>query len=56
MRNWRRNYKYCNNECESVSNKVSLFLQIDESIVHTSLLDDIDYIKEDIASLFRRRW
>jgi len=27
-----------------------------EIIVHTSLLDDIDYSKEDIAALFRRRW
>lgn len=25
-------------------------------IVHTSLLDDIEYTKEDIAALFRRRW
>ncbi len=27
-----------------------------EIIVHTSLLDDIEYTKEDIAALFRRRW
>ena len=27
-----------------------------EIIVHTSLCDDIDYSKEDIAALFRRRW
>ena len=27
-----------------------------EIIVHTSLLDDIDYNKDDIAALFRRRW
>lgn len=27
-----------------------------EIIVHTSLCDDIQYTKEDIASLFRRRW
>lgn len=27
-----------------------------EIIVHTSLLDHIDYSKEDIAALFRRRW
>lgn len=27
-----------------------------EIIVHTSLLDDVDYTKEDIAALFRRRW
>jgi hypothetical protein len=27
-----------------------------EIIVHTSLWDDIDYTKEDIAALFRRRW
>ena len=27
-----------------------------EIIVHTSLLDDTDYTKEDIAALFRRRW
>lgn len=27
-----------------------------EIIVHTSLLDDIDYTKDDIAALFRRRW
>jgi len=27
-----------------------------EIIVHTSLWDDIDYAKEDIAALFRRRW
>lgn len=27
-----------------------------EIIVHTSLLDDIDYTKEEIAALFRRRW
>ncbi len=25
-------------------------------IVHTSLLDDVEYTKEDIAALFRRRW
>ena len=27
-----------------------------EIIVHTSLWDDIDYTKDDIAALFRRRW
>ena len=27
-----------------------------EIIVHTSLLDDCEYSKEDIAALFRRRW
>src|SRR6056297_3323307 len=27
-----------------------------EIIVHTSLWDDMDYSKEDIAALFRRRW
>jgi putative transposase len=27
-----------------------------EIIVHTSLLDDTDYTKDDIAALFRRRW
>ena len=27
-----------------------------EIIVHTSLLDDTEYAKEDIAALFRRRW
>lgn len=27
-----------------------------EIIVHTSLLDDLEYTKEDIAALFRRRW
>jgi hypothetical protein len=27
-----------------------------EIIVHTSLCDDTDYTKEDIAALFRRRW
>jgi len=27
-----------------------------EIIVHTSLLDDVEYSKEDIAALFRRRW
>lgn len=27
-----------------------------EIIVHTSLLDDSEYSKEDIAALFRRRW
>ena len=27
-----------------------------EIIVHTSLWDDTDYTKEDIAALFRRRW
>ena len=27
-----------------------------EIIIHTSLLDDIEYSKEDIAALFRRRW
>jgi hypothetical protein len=27
-----------------------------EIIVHTSLLDDVAYSKEDIAALFRRRW
>lgn len=27
-----------------------------EIIVHTSLCDNIDYSKEDIAALFRRRW
>ncbi len=27
-----------------------------EIIVHTSLLDDTDYTKEEIAALFRRRW
>jgi hypothetical protein len=27
-----------------------------EIIVHTSLLDDTEYSKEDIAALFRRRW
>lgn len=27
-----------------------------EIIVHTSLLDDIEYSKQDIAVLFRRRW
>ncbi|QDS91803.1 Transposase DDE domain protein [Roseimaritima multifibrata] len=27
-----------------------------EIIVHTSLLDDTNYTKEDIATLFRRRW
>lgn len=27
-----------------------------EIVVHTSLLDHIDYTKEDIATLFRRRW
>jgi putative transposase len=27
-----------------------------EVIVHTSLYDDIEYSKEDIAALFRRRW
>ncbi|MEM6978089.1 MAG: IS4 family transposase [Planctomycetota bacterium] len=27
-----------------------------EIIVHTSLWDDIEYTKEDIAALFRRRW
>jgi len=27
-----------------------------EIIVHTSLWDDVDYTKEDIAALFRRRW
>lgn len=27
-----------------------------EIIVHTSLFDDIEYTKEDIAALFRRRW
>ncbi|MBI2478354.1 MAG: transposase [Planctomycetia bacterium] len=27
-----------------------------EIIVHTSLLDDVEYSQEDIAALFRRRW
>ena len=27
-----------------------------EIIVHTSLWDDVDYSKEDIAALYRRRW
>lgn len=27
-----------------------------EVVVHTSLLDDTDYTKDDIAALFRRRW
>ena len=27
-----------------------------EIIVHTSLLNDVEYSKEDIAALFRRRW
>lgn len=27
-----------------------------EIIVHTSLYDDIEYSKDDIAALFRRRW
>ena len=31
-------------------------LRVREIIVHTSLLDDTEYSKEDIAELFRRRW